>query len=556
MTKDLTPMSPTVGHQIAAALADAGVTTMFGVISIHNMPILDAVAEQGRIRFIPARGEAGAMNMADAYSRVSGELGVALTSTGTAAGNAAGAQAEALTAGSRVLHITTQIDRHLMDRDRAAIHDVPKQPEMLRGVSKAVYRIWDEMGVLGTLSAAICAASTPPCGPVSLEIPVDVQRQAAMPGRTLTAPLPALPPVDGATVDALAQQVMAAKRPILWLGGGARGAGAEALALVERGFGAVSSTQGRAVVPEAHRGTLGAFNMTPEAEAIYASADLMIVVGSRLRGNESRNNRMPLPRPLWQIDVDATQAGRNYPVDGFVCGDATAVLAALAERLPGRLEADPQLHYDIAVARAKSEGALRARLGPYQTVADHLLSVVPAGGHPWVRDVTISNSTFGNRYVHIAAPHLGVHALGGGIGQGVAMAIGAAAGAKARTIALLGDGGTQLGLSELITAVDEALPITFVLMNDAAYGVIENIQDAQYAGRRHYSKLKTPDFGVLCQAIGMSHHQVNRVEDFPMVFDTAMTGDGPAMVEVDMTAIGPFAEPFAGPPAGAAGSKT
>ena len=76
------------------------------------------------------------MNMADAFSRVSGQLGVALTSTGTAAGNAAGAQAEALTAGSRVLHLTTQIDRPWMDRDRAAIHDVPKQPEMLRGVSK------------------------------------------------------------------------------------------------------------------------------------------------------------------------------------------------------------------------------------------------------------------------------------------------------------------------------------------------------------------------------------------------------------------------------------
>ena len=126
-------MALTVGHQIAEALADAGVTTMFGVISIHNMPILDAVAEQGRIRFIPARGEAGAMNMADAFSRVSGGLGVALTSTGAAAGNAAGAQAEALTAGSRVLHITTQIDRPYMDRDRAAIHDVPKQPEMLKG---------------------------------------------------------------------------------------------------------------------------------------------------------------------------------------------------------------------------------------------------------------------------------------------------------------------------------------------------------------------------------------------------------------------------------------
>jgi acetolactate synthase I/II/III large subunit len=550
-------MQKTVGYQIAQALADAGVTTMFGVISIHNMPILDAVAEQGRIKFVPSRGEAGAMNMADAFSRVSGELGVALTSTGTAAGNAAGAQAEALTAGSRVLHLTTQVDREFMDLDRAAIHDVPKQPEMLRGISKSVFRISDEATALDVLEDAIRAAMTPPSGPVSLEVPVDVQRAAAISSARLTPPTPVLPPIDNDALDALAKQVIAAKRPMLWLGGGARGAIAEASELVNRGFAAVTSTQGRAVVPEDQKGTLGAFNMSPESEEIYGTCDLMIVVGSRLRGNETRNNRMPLPHPLYQIDAEPTQNGRNYPVDGFICGDAALTLAGLLERLPEALDTDPQLHYAIAVARANAEGALRGRLGPYQVVADHLLGVVPNGQHPWVRDVTISNSTFGNRYVQIAAPSLGVHALGGGIGQGISMAIGASVACpERRTIALVGDGGSQLGIAELITAVDENLPITFVLMNDAAYGVIENIQDAQYDGRRRYSKLKTPKFDMLCAAIDMPHSRVEDIKEFATVFDATMNTKGPAMVEVDMIAIGPFAESFAGPPAGAAGSKS
>lgn len=549
-------MTETVGYQIARALADMGISTVFGVISIHNMPILDGIATQGRIRFVPARGEAGAMNMADAYSRVSGEVGVAITSTGTAAGNAAGAQAEALTAGSRVLHLTTQIDREFMDRDRAAIHDVPKQPEMLRGVSKAVFRIWDEKSVLGTLEAAVRAACTPPSGPVSLEIPVDVQRLAAMPGHKASAPVVALPGLDAVRLDRVAEMVKSARRPMLWLGGGARGAGGEATELVARGFGAVTSTQGRAVVPEENPATLGAFNMTPEAQEVYAKSDLMIVVGSRLRGNETLNNKMALPKPLIQIDAEPTQAGRNYPVDLFLCGDAANTLRALLERLPERLDVDPQQAHDIAVARAKSEGALRARLGPYQVVADHLMTVVPKGAHPWVRDVTISNSTFGNRYVQIAAPHLGVHALGGGIGQGVAMGIGAALGSRARTVTLLGDGGTMLGMAELITAVDEGANVTFVLMNDRAYGVIENIQDAQYQGRRHFSKLKTPNFAKLCDAIDLPHTRVDTIHAFPEVFDASMARSGPHLIEVDMTAIGPFAEAFAGPPAGAAGSKT
>src|SRR5580698_9004865 len=143
------PAVEPVGDAIATALADMGITTVFGVISIHNMPILDAIGRQGRIRFVPARGEAGAMNMADAYARVGGRLGVVITSTGTAAGNAAGAQVEALTAGTPLLHITTQVDTEFADRDRAAIHDVPRQPDMLRSISKAYYRLWDVNGAIG-----------------------------------------------------------------------------------------------------------------------------------------------------------------------------------------------------------------------------------------------------------------------------------------------------------------------------------------------------------------------------------------------------------------------
>ena len=173
---DATLHEEAVGDAIARALADIGVTTVFGVISIHNMPILDAIARHGRIRFVPARGEAGAMNMADAYARVSRSLGVCITSTGTAAGNAAGSQVEALTAGSPVLHITTQVDREFVDRDRAAIHDVPRQPDMLKAISKAYLRIWEPSAAVETLLSAVRQALTAPSGPVTLEIPVDVQR--------------------------------------------------------------------------------------------------------------------------------------------------------------------------------------------------------------------------------------------------------------------------------------------------------------------------------------------------------------------------------------------
>ena len=94
------------------------------------------------------------MNMADAFARVSRSLGVVITSTGTAAGNAAGSQVEALTAGSPVLHITTQVDREFMDLDRAAIHDVPRQPDMLKAVSKHYVRGVRPVGAVDALIEA------------------------------------------------------------------------------------------------------------------------------------------------------------------------------------------------------------------------------------------------------------------------------------------------------------------------------------------------------------------------------------------------------------------
>lgn len=545
-----------VGDIIARSLAELGITTIFGVISIHNMPILDAIARQGRIRFIPARGEAGAMNMADAYARVSRSLGVVITSTGTAAGNAAGSQVEALTAGSSVLHITTQVDRVFMDRDRAAIHDVPRQGDMLRAVSKAYIRAWEPESAADQLVAAARAALSAPTGPVTFEIPVDVQRSEAGKRKTPVSCVVSHPAPASADLDRLAAMVKKAKRPMLWLGGGARAAAAAATELANRGFGAVTSTNGRAVVPETHPHSLGAFNMTPAAEQIYDSADLMIVVGSRLRGNETHNNDMRLPSRIVQIDADAAQAGRNYPVDFFVYGDARKALEGLLERLPEQLSTHTAFLESITAARRASEQALLALLGPYQPIAKALRARTGLGGHPWVRDVTISNSTFGNRYVELAAPHLGVHALGGGIGQGIAMGIGAAlAGEKAKTITLLGDGGAQLMIGELATAVEAAANVVYVLMNDRGYGVIRNIQDAQYGGRHVYSNILTPDFSLLCRAVGLRHATVSVADQFAPVLDQFLATSGPCLIEVDMVAIGPFAGRFAGPPAGAAGDK-
>ncbi len=539
----------TVGDLVAAFLDACGVSTSFGVISIHNMPILDAFARAGRMRFVPARGEAGALAMADAFARVTGGLGVGVTSTGVAAGNAVGSLVEARTAGSPVLHLTGQIERAWLDRGWGYIHEAPDQPTMLKGVSKAYFRIGAPEEALAVLTRAVRAALTPPAGPVSVEIPIDVQAApAAMPDALAPPRIRRIPP-SNADLDALADALAAARRPILWLGGGARGADSAALRLADMGVGIVTSTNGRGVVPENHPMTLGAFNAAPPVEEFYGTCDLMVVAGSRLRGNETLKWRLGLPAQRLRIDCDPAMDGRGYDCARFVRGDAVAALGGLADRLTGRLRTDPAFADDLAAARAAAEAGLRASLGERWTeIMETVAARLPAGS-PWVRDITLSNSIWGNRAVPLTGSRQGVHSLGGAIGQGLPMGIGAALAAPGRrTVALAGDGGFALSLGELATAAQERAPLTVLLMNDRGYGVIRNIQDAHYGGRRHYADLLTPDFAALCASMRVWHRQVWNVASFREVLAAALVGEGPAVLEVDMNAIGPFARPFAGPP--------
>lgn len=538
----------TVGELIAAFLEQCGVQTAFGVISIHNMPILDAIGCRGKIRYVGARGEAGALNMADGLARVSGGLGVAFTSTGTAAGNAAGAMVEALTAGTAILHITGQIETEYLDQDLAYIHEAPDQLSMLQSISKAAFRVRSVETALPTIREAVRIAQTAPSGPVSVEIPIDIQAALTEWPADLAAPHLTTLTHDEARVEQLANELAKAKRPLLWLGGGTRHARAAVERLVALGFGVVTSVQGRGVLPEDHPATLGAFNVSPSVERFYKTCDAMLVVGSRLRGNETLKYKLGLPQPLYRIDADALADNRGYRNALFVHGDAARVLDALATRLENRIKVDPQFAADLAEAREIAVSETAKGLGPYRRLVEALQHAV-GRDYNWVRDVTISNSTWGNRLLKIFSPRAGVHALGGGIGQGMQMAIGAAlANAAAKTVCLVGDGGLMVNVGELATAVQEKANVMIVLMNDQCYGVIRNIQDAQYGGRRMFVDLHQPEFSQFCASLGLKHYRLSSLDDADSVIREGMAFEGPVLLEVDMKSVGSFETAFAGPP--------
>jgi acetolactate synthase-1/2/3 large subunit len=541
----------TVGELAARFLEACGVKAAFGVISIHNMPILDAFHRRQQIRFVSARGEAGACNMADAYARVTGTLGVCVTSTGTGAGNAAGALIEALTAGTPLLHLTGQIESPYLDRDLGYIHEAPAQVAMLQAVGKAAFRIRNPETALATLREAVRLAFTAPCGPVSIEIPIDVQG-LLMDVPAEMSPLPVAPVVANATeVAALAERLRTAKRPLLWLGGGARAAGPAVDRFVKMGWGVVTSVQGRGILAEDHPASLGSYNLQKPAEALYETCDAMLVVGSRLRSNETLRYQLKLPSKLYRIDANALAHNRGYTSDYFVQGDAAHTLNALADLLEGHMSIDAALPHDVQQARQAAASLVDAGLGAYVSLKN---AVGTQAGKAlwWVRDITLSNTMWGNRAPVLDHPRAGVHALGGGIGQGLAMAIGTAiADAEhhlgRKTVALVGDGGFMLNVGELACAVQEKANLVVLLMNDSRYGVIRNIQDDLYGSRHCYVDLHTPDFAQFCASLQVTHLSLHEPAQAEAVLKQAFATTGTVVVEVDMNRWGAFAVKFAGP---------
>ncbi|MHA7880084.1 MAG: thiamine pyrophosphate-binding protein [Saccharospirillum sp.] len=535
----------TVGEAIARTLEAYAVSAVYGVISIHNLPIADALGQRDRIRFVPARGEAGAVTMADAHTRV-GSPGVALTSTGAGAGNAVGAMLEAMNASTPLLHLTGQVEKDYLDRDAGFIHETRDQMGFLQACSKAAFRVCTPEQAVPMLHRAIAEAMTEPCGPVSIEIPIDIQAAQVEWHDTAVARPLSPPTVTEDDLSQLVAQFKAARRPVLWVGGGAINAGSALRRLADLGVAVLSTTHGRGILPDSHPRSLRAFHNADSVEALLGGCDLMLVAGSRLRSNETKTYSLSLPSPLLQLDINPAAHARNYQPDAFFQGDCNDALTRLADQLADAWQPDPAFDADIQQAVVQAEQALRKQVGAYAALSDAVHQALPASGL-FVRDITVSGSTWGCRLLPAEKPLGNIHSLAGAIGLGLSMGIGCAvARPQAKVVTLVGDGGLALGVGELATLAQENLDMTLLVMNDGGYGVMRGIQDKYFGGRQYYNALHTPNFEQLAAAMGLPYYCIRSASECAAVMAEAVSSDGPALVEVDMASMGELK--FSGPP--------
>ncbi|MDQ0797998.1 thiamine pyrophosphate-binding protein [Streptomyces sp. B1I3] len=530
------------GDLLVTVLRELGVDTVFGIVSVHNLPLVEAVDRE--LRFVPVRHEASAVNAADAYGRARSGLGCALTSTGTGAGNAAGSLIESLSAGSSVLHITGQVESQFLGSGRGFIHETKDQLGMLTAVSSYAASVPDTEQAGRILREAARSALTAPGGPASVEWPIDLQYAAQTDEPARTSATGTAPGPEAGDLSAAGALLASARRPLVWAGGGATAARDElALLLEATGAGLLTSNSGRGTVPEDHPQVIGNFATTPAVRALLADADVLLTVGTHFRSNETADYTLELPGAHIQIDIDAAALSRVYPAAHALHGEAAGVLTGL---LPHAGTAEPGWAGRVAAVRAEVREALHTGIGPQAAICDAIRAALPREAVV-ARDVTIPSSSWGNRLLEMYDPRDNIFPRGGGIGQGLGMGIGAAlARPGAPTVVIAGDGGLAVHLGELLTLAQERPRLTLIVFNDGGYGVLRNMQD-RYSERRSGVDLVTPDFELLARACGLPYARIAAEEHAGPVLAHAVASDGPTLVEVDLSALGPMKNPFTPP---------
>lgn len=523
----------TGGQAVIETLASEGVDTVFGIISVHMLPIYDALYHEPSIRLIVPRHEMAGGFMADGYSRVSGRPGVYLTSTGPGAANSAGAVLEAWTGSSRTLQLTGQIDTPYLDQGKGFLHEIRDQRGMFEALGARTGRVMAPQAAPGAIHEAMGVLRATRPRPYIIEMPIDQQYRADE--VAIGSPLEGRPPQpDERLLDQAADLLRQARRPVLWLGGGVNssGAHAEAQQVAEALGAAVFTTRGgRGSIPEDHPLVVGNYFSEPAGRAFLEAADVVLAVGSRFGMGPTHSWQLKLNQ-LIRIDIDPTEVNHNYtPILG-IAADAKPALAGLAARLTQPHAVSDTYLAEITQLRAQLRGALRDRAPLTMAMMDTIRASMPRETI-FVTDSTLPAYTGGNQYLPVYARRGFVSPHSVAIGPGLPFALGAQAAAPDQpVVCIAGDGGFMLHATELATAAEARLNVIVCLFNNRGYGILRRYQRSRFEGRFIGVDLLTPDFVKLADSMGVQGERVTEASQLGPALNRALAANAPVLLDI------------------------
>ncbi len=526
-------------HILWESLVREGVDCVFGYPGGAILPAYDAMLDYP-IRHVLVRHEQGAAHMADGYARASNRVGVAVATSGPGATNLVTGIATAMMDSSPMVCITGQVGSRLIGSDAFQETDITG---ITLPITKHNYLVTRAEDVAQTIREAFYLARSGRPGPVLVDITKDAQQakcEFVWPGEPKLAGYRPKYEADPRDIDLALELLHSAKRPLILAGQGVTASGATraVLELAERAQIPIAMTLlGLGGIPASHPLNLGMMGMHGEAwvNTAIQQADLLLAFGMRFDDRVTGNVKTYAPNAKKvHVDIDPAEINKNVRVDVAIIGDLRQTVEGLLPRVGPCDRGDWLAHID----GLKGDAAVRdIKNLPdsghlYAAHVIHDLWRETGGGALVVTDVG-QHQMWEAQYYHHDAPRSLV--TSGGLGT-MGFALPAAIGAKmarpdAEVWVVAGDGGFQMTMAELATAVQERLDVNIAIINNGFLGMVRQWQEFFYERRYAATPLLSPDFVQIAQAYGIHAQRVEDRGQVAAAVQAARAHAGPSLID-------------------------
>ncbi len=548
---------------ILRSLEAEGVDVMFGLPGGAILPLYDAMAKGTKVRHVLARHEQGAGHMAQGYARASGRVGVAVATSGPGATNLVTPIADAWMDSTPLVCITGQVRSHLIGTDAFQECDITG---ITMPIVKHSWLVRDVEEIPHTIKAAFHVAQTGRSGPVLVDVPRDIQEAELDFEYPETVDLPGWKPSRRGhprQIALAAQRIVAAKQPVLYVGGGVVNADAmdelKTLAEVAR-LPVVTTLMAKSAFPESHELFYGWPGMHGPKWSNFAinKSDLLIAVGARFDDRVTGKLSAFAPgAEVIHFDIDPAEIGKLRKADIPVVGPLKGVLHELGKAVAEQRVEDRTEPWLRQISAWRDEfplryGTAQGELMKPQPVFEALQALSTTREIVWTTGVG-QHQMWAMQYLLCDRPRTFITSGGlGTMGFGIPAAVGAkAARPDATVVCVDGDGCFQMTAQELATSVLEGLPIVVVIVNNGYLGMVRQWQDMFSEARFSQVHLThaVPDYARLAQAYGAAGFTVDNEDDLAEVLAEAMDCGRTAVVDCR---VDPAEHVFPMIPAGAA----
>ena len=531
-------MKLTGSQIICECLKEEGVEVMFGITGGAILPFYQTLPEYPELRHILVRHEQGAAMAADGYARSTGRVGVCVATSGPGATNLVTGIMTAHMDSAPIVAITGQVPRAMIGKDAFQESDVTG---VTLPITKHNYLVMDTKDLPMTIKKAFHIARTGRPGPVLVDIPKDVQQEEVeFEGYPQEAELPTYHPVeelDLADLKRAARMINKARQPIIIAGRGANISRSHARLqeLAEKAqIPVITTLLGLGAFPGSHVLNMGMPGMHGVAWASMAidEADLLIGIGMRFDDRVTGNTKLFAPKAKKiHIDIDAAEIDKNVKVDLALVSDVNHVL----EQLNPLVERNTHSEWVQRIDRWRKEHPSLKIRQTDELLPQFILKQLneETKGEAIIVTGVGQHQMWAAQHFFFDVPNRFLTSGGSGtMGYEVPASMGAQVGNPDSVVwSICGDGGFQMTMAEVLTMVQNHIPVKLAIMNNGFHGMVRQWQELFYDKSYVATEFHTPDFVKLADAFGCKGIRVTENDQVVPAIHEATYHDGPVIVD-------------------------